>query len=595
LSLLILRVIVDKLITGNLRFPIYFDRAGGGIFGFVTAMLIIGMLSIAFQMLPFGPTFLGFSRYSLVDQSGNKEVVNTPRVTTPGRMAVDEDKDVVHRNELNWANARAERCNLWLNPDGFTVGLASLLSNNALQGRNRFADLNPDFLDYLGDMRDGLVRESLLAIGPNAFSVKEYEYLLRDNEPIYRRVKATDDSGSPIWKYELTDRKPGPGKRWMVVTAEVREKTEKAQDSANLNFTAAQIRLLAHERKDGPVTAYPLAGINEDDPQNAHRLLELHRCQDIQYKRGEGGVTEMRLLFEVPDSEAFRPWMVQYKLNGRSEMLPSLNRTEEKSGSTASGGREKATGGDRPKTSEKRNGKTRPERRPDSPDANSETTSPDNNAGTGSSSGTGGSSTPPGDPNPPGRVHGVNLAGSPPFFSNDLPFRLTDYSEGMNFERAGSKLKSTHDLTAKLSDDWQPAEGSNPPLDAFEVPEDMRLLQCLVAKLDPQSWLGQALGTATDQMRNIYLIDSNGKQYMPVGKYAIAQTGGRTLFELTYLNETERGFVRMRGFDHIRFDDLKGRYAYAFLFHLPPGTRPSKFHTGRVNIDLQQFNLVAPK
>ena len=189
----------------------------------------------------------------------------------------------------------------------------------------------------------------------------------------------------------------------------------------------------------------------------------------------------------------------------------------------------------------------------------------------------------------------MNLASSPPFFSNDLPFRLTDYNEGPNFERAGTKLKSTHDLTAKLSDNWEPAEGSNPPLDAFEVPEDMRLLQCVVEKLDPQSWLGQVLGTATDQIRNIYLIDSNGKQHMPVGKYAVAQISGQTLFELTYLDETERGFGRMPGFEHIKFRDLKGQYAYAFLFHVPPGTRPAKFHTGRTNIDLQQFNLVAPK
>jgi uncharacterized membrane protein required for colicin V production len=594
ISLLLLRTIVDKLITGNLRFPIYVDRTGGGIFGFITAMLIIGVLSIGFQMLPFGSTFLGFSRYSLVDQSGNKEVVSIARTLTPGRAVGDEEKDVAYRNEVNWANVRAERCNLWLNPDGFTVGLVSLLSNNALQGRNGFADLNPDFLDYLGDMRDGLARESLAALGPNAFSVKEYEYL-RDNEPIYRRVVAPDETGNKVVKYELADRRPGPGKRWMVVTAEVREKTDKVQDSANLNFTAAQIRLLARESKDGQVVACLPVGISEDDPQNAHRLVELHRCQDIQYKRGEGGVTSMRLLFEVPDAPGFRPWMVQYKLNGRSEILPSQDRTDEKASSPASGGRDKTAGSDKPKTSGKPGDKTRPEPRPDKPDANTETTTPDNNTGGNSSPNTGGSPTPPANPNPPDRVHGVNLASTPPFFSNALPFRLTDYSEGPNFERAGSKLKGTHDLTAKLSDDWQPAEGSNPPLDAFDVPEDTRLLQVTVAQLHAESWLGNILQTATNEIRNIYLIDSNGKQYMPVGKYAVARISGQMLFELTYLDETERGFGRMPGFEHIKFRDLKDQYAYVFLFHVPPGTHATKFHTGRANIELTQFNLVAPK
>lgn len=591
LSLLALRFIVDGLIKGNQRFPIYVDRAGGGVFGFITAMLIIGVLAVGFQMLPFDSTFLGFSRYTLVDQTTHKEVVSA---VATAKMA-EEHKNAVFRTEIEWPSVKAERHNLWLNPDGFTVAAVAYVSRYALAGRQSFADLNPDFLDYLHHVRDGLGREPLAVLGPGAVSVKEFRYL-RDNEPIYRTVKAKNETGNLILKYELTDRKPGPGKRWMAVTVQVREKTDAAQDRTNLNFTASQIRLLARDRKDGPVVAYPLVGINEDDPENAHRLIEVFPCQDIQYKRGETGATEMRLLFEVPDASSFRPWMIQYKLNARAEILPSHDQTETKTGPADTTSRDRVPVKDRPKTSGEKTPRGKPPVGPDASANGARPTTPDDQTGgTSPPSDDGTPTTPPPNPNPPDRVHGVNLATRQPFFDDKLPFRLTNYAEGADMQRSGSKLIGARSLTARLSADWEPVEGSMPPLETFDVPENMRLLHLTVEQLHPQSWLGNVMGTAVNQVRNIYLIDSNGRQYMPVGKYAIATIRGETIFELTYLDEIARGNARMPGFEHIRFDDLKGQYAYVFLFHLPPGTRVAKFHTGRTNIDLTQFNLVAPK
>ncbi|NLE60285.1 MAG: CvpA family protein [Planctomycetes bacterium] len=564
-SLLILRTIVDLLIKGNQTFPIYVDRAGGGIFGFITAMVIIGMLSIGFQMLPFDVTFLGFSRYSLVEESSNKEVVTAVRSPTRGKG--DEDKNVAYRMEVDWAQVKTARHNLWLNPDGFTVGLVSHLSRFALQGRNSFADANPDFLDYIHHMRDGLGRESLEVVPANAVTVKQYEYL-RENEPIYRRVKAKDENGTDILKYESADRKPKTGERWLCVTVAVSERTDKCQDRAKFNFTSSQVRLLARDRDKGPVKVYPLAGINESDPANSHRLIEVFPCQDIQYSRAEGS-PDMRLLFEVPDSPGFQTLGIQYKMNARAEIRSSHDHTEARAG--RGGGTsptERPSGRDRPRDADAAS--TGTEERP---------------------------SGPRNDPNPRDRVHGVNLAAKEPFFSDKLPFAgpLTDYSEGMDFDRSGQKLRSATSLTVKLDSNWEPANGSKQPLESFDVPENARLLQVNVERLQPGSSLGKILQTTVEVVRNIYLIDSNNKQYMPVGKYAIATIRGETIFELTYLDETARGFVRMRGFEHIRFEDLKGQYAYVFLFHLPPGAKPAKFHTGRANIALDQFNLVAPK
>src|SRR5215475_13593362 len=83
-TLILLRYLTDKTIPGNMRVHVAVDRAGGGIFGFLTGMVCVGMVLIGAQMLPLGRTTLGFER-------------NTPR--SDGTM---------HRNTF-----------AWFNPDGF--------------------------------------------------------------------------------------------------------------------------------------------------------------------------------------------------------------------------------------------------------------------------------------------------------------------------------------------------------------------------------------------------------------------------------------------------------------------------------------------
>jgi hypothetical protein len=98
-----------------------------------------------------------------------------------------------------------------------------------------------------------------------------------------------------------------------------------------------------------------------------------------------------------------------------------------------------------------------------------------------------------------------------------------------------------------------------------------------------------------DNVRDFYLVDEGGQQYMPVGHWAMAVVGGEPTFELRYLDESQREFGRLPKFERIKERDLKGDYALFFLFHLPPGCKPVKVHTGRTDVDLRELNLVAPE
>src|SRR5689334_22631098 len=63
ITYLVLRVIFDAAIPGNVRFPVMLDRIGAPIMGIIAGIFSVGILAIAAQTLPFGPSIAGYQRY----------------------------------------------------------------------------------------------------------------------------------------------------------------------------------------------------------------------------------------------------------------------------------------------------------------------------------------------------------------------------------------------------------------------------------------------------------------------------------------------------------------------------------------------------
>jgi hypothetical protein len=283
----------------------------------------------------------------------------------------------------------------------------------------------------------------------------------------------------------------------------------------------------------------------------------------------------MDLMFEVPDDPDFKPWLLEYKVNARTEILPSMNETDGKPESK-----------ERPGNSAGSN--DRPDRSPPRPgsDGTSTPRPPANKT------------TPPPPPSDPkGRVHGWNIAEKEPVFSDRLPFKtaLTGYGTATDLEfKERGTLRGVKGLTAVLDANWQPKPGTKQPIERFEVPDGMHLLQVSLDPTRPGSTYGQALNFARVKLQDIYVVDASGDRYRPVGTYGMAMVGGQPTFELTFLNDLERDMVRIPEFRKIKRNDFKGKFGWVWLFHIPPGTRIDKFHTGK-NLDLSRFNLVAPR
>jgi len=108
LPLLGLRLLLDKLISGNVVMSTWIDRIVGGVLGLVTGITAVGVLLVAMQMLPFGPAVLGYR---------------------PFDTAMERDQRV-------WP----------FYPDEFVVGLAKTLSTGGLSGQRPFGHVHDDLL-----------------------------------------------------------------------------------------------------------------------------------------------------------------------------------------------------------------------------------------------------------------------------------------------------------------------------------------------------------------------------------------------------------------------------------------------------------------
>ena len=100
----ILRVIFDKSIPGNVRYPVMVDKVGAAAMGVVAGLFAMGVLVLAAESLPFGPSIAGYARYSVQD----RPVVIPGNRGQQDSSTFDEVKDSV-LNESRTASIRTKR------------------------------------------------------------------------------------------------------------------------------------------------------------------------------------------------------------------------------------------------------------------------------------------------------------------------------------------------------------------------------------------------------------------------------------------------------------------------------------------------------
>ena len=121
-SLLALRILFDRLFLENMTFGIWTDRIGGGALGIITGMVLVGMMTLAMQMLPWDASILGYKPYddslqqarSLAPFKSDQFVLGMVDFLSgpAGSMGGDKQFTQVHPDYLLELQANRNRCEL---------------------------------------------------------------------------------------------------------------------------------------------------------------------------------------------------------------------------------------------------------------------------------------------------------------------------------------------------------------------------------------------------------------------------------------------------------------------------------------------------
>jgi hypothetical protein len=143
---LILRVMFDKFVPGNIRLPAIIDKIGAGFMGLIAGIFAAGTIAIAAQTLPFGPTVGMYTRYEL----GAERDVQIP---TQGAAIDAKIYDEMKNDKFERGDSRS----MMLPVDDMVVNTVDYLSRDgSLAGSTPLREVHPNYLDELFGNRLGI-------------------------------------------------------------------------------------------------------------------------------------------------------------------------------------------------------------------------------------------------------------------------------------------------------------------------------------------------------------------------------------------------------------------------------------------------------
>jgi uncharacterized membrane protein required for colicin V production len=240
------RIVLDKLVPGNVRLPHLVDSIGGAVCGAVAGVFATGVIAVAFQSMPFEASIFGYHRYPLVTE---------PRsVTVSTELGQGIDRMVI--NELKNDDLEKEPQALLLPVDDIVLGAARRLSSGgSLAGARPLASVHPDLLQEMFGQRVGVppgarhsatnkVSAQVEVVGANVI-VQPLKKTTGEFEAIY----------NPDVKQPL---KAAPGKKLVSVT--VMFKGDAADTDKVVRLSPGTVRIVT-KSGDGWANNYPVGTV----------------------------------------------------------------------------------------------------------------------------------------------------------------------------------------------------------------------------------------------------------------------------------------------------------------------------------------------
>lgn len=232
---LVMRILFDKLVPGNVRFAPTVDKVGAAVMGLVAGCFTMGLMSVAAESMPFDPG----SMYARYEQVGEREAGGsyTPGQSQVERKVYDQMKSPVFKpNEVK---------GMVLPVDDWAVNTVKGLSNGTLSGEAKWADVHPDYLQELFGQRIGMqpgVKHVAVNYLNGAQQVSvEGVYLLPGPPPMQDGELEAVRKSNGKW---LDDAKPDKNTRILVVRVKMAPDTADSSTSV-ISFSLGSVRILA--------------------------------------------------------------------------------------------------------------------------------------------------------------------------------------------------------------------------------------------------------------------------------------------------------------------------------------------------------------
>jgi len=545
--LLLFRIGLDRLIRRAPLMPSWIDRAGGGLFGLLSAMVMMGVAGSSLQLLPFEKTCLGYSR------------INVPSMEKPDDGPNPKPPDI----------AAPER-ELWFRPDRFAASLAYTLSDGIFSGSRSLREENPDIVQSIGWL-SAVPCEVTRYAAPDSIRIVRterlplvYRHTPGEQGAGRRRITGEDAPTRTVDESATYEPLPPPtGREYRMIRVKLMPDARSEWNSHV--FSLRQFRLVGLEGANGPRKQYFPIAIQQYLERGQTSAINRH-VREVKTKWGDWPVTdnlysprddnqdEVEIVFELPPDMI--PEFLEYKRGARAAVV------FEKGGKPLDSSRESPSVPPTPTESA-------PPAAPSPGEAASD-------------SGRG------------GNVRRMTAKRGQSGFGPDMPITLTSYRKLNNVDLGRGALIDGHLLGYMDEQEG----GKDEPVSKFEVPSDKRLLQLHTSVLQARSGLGRALSFAVGTIQNYFVEAADGNRYEIVGKYAIAEVEGRQVIEVQYFSNKAGTVGGLGKFNKIKEDKLEGDYEFVLLFLVDPGAEITAFSTGGAasrRDELTGEGLVAPE
>jgi hypothetical protein len=308
---LILRLVTDKFVYGNVRLPVLAEKIGAGVMGVIVGLLATGVVAYAAQSLPMAPSVGMYSRLPI---TGERSGFAVPPL--PGKV---QSRDGYVYDELAADTMTADQSGMFVPVDEFVLGAVSMMSEGGLAGDRTVKSVHPDWLLELFGQRLGIqpgAKRSALNVG------SKWQVTVGDKVTVIPSIEQRDGElpgiRSIIQERRYTPK--GEGRALIVVEAKI---ARDASDADSLTrFSPGSVRLVGtngREHRD----YFPIGTIDKSG------VLVFNKPDDylfVDYKASPDGA--VAFAFDVDfadvsgaDSKAVRPGVFfEFKRYGREDL-----------------------------------------------------------------------------------------------------------------------------------------------------------------------------------------------------------------------------------------------------------------------------------